>query len=92
MDGIREKIKKYMKKTIEYTDEPIGKIKIIDDFLLTPQNLQLKNNDDGKITINLPKTTLSFFKFYAKKHHTSSNNIIENLLNNYAIQHSHDMN
>lgn len=39
------------KHKVKYTDEPIGKIKIIDDFLPKPQDLILKK-EKTKITIS----------------------------------------
>ena len=34
-----------MNKTIKYTDEPIGDIKIIEDFLPSPKDLILKKEN-----------------------------------------------
>jgi hypothetical protein len=37
------KERKYMKGKIKYTDEPIGKVKVISDFLPSPEELALKD-------------------------------------------------
>ena len=44
MQVIGEKGEKFMKKhKVKYTDEPIGKIKIVEDFLPQPKDLILKD-------------------------------------------------
>lgn len=76
-----------MKKTIKYTDEPIGDIKIIEDFLPSPKDLVLKD-ENVKVTISLTKESIEFFKSEAKKHHTQYQKMIRNLLDMYAANHS----
>ncbi|HHD81201.1 MAG TPA: CopG family transcriptional regulator [Campylobacterales bacterium] len=76
-----------MKKTIKYSEEPIGDIKIIEDFLPSPENLVLKDNN-VKVTISLTKESVDFFKAEAKKHHTQYQKMIRNLLDVYANNHS----
>jgi predicted DNA binding CopG/RHH family protein len=85
---IGEKEKRYMKKTIKYTDEPIGDIKIIEDFLPSPKDLVLKD-ENVKVTISLTKESVEFFKQEAKKHHTQYQKMIRSLLDIYASNHSH---
>ena len=41
-----------MKGKIKYTDEPIGKVKVISDFLPSPEELALKD-ETVKVTISL---------------------------------------
>lgn len=41
-----------MKKKIKYSDEKIGKVEIIDDFLPKPEELIVKE-DNVKVTLNL---------------------------------------
>jgi predicted DNA binding CopG/RHH family protein len=76
-----------MNKTIKYTDEPIGDIKIIEDFLPSPKDLIFKE-ENVKITISLTKESIDFFKAEAKKHHTQYQKMIRNLLDVYAENHS----
>ena len=59
--------KKYMKGKIKYTNEPIGKVKVISDFLPSPEELALKD-ETVKVTIALSKTSVEFFKKEAKKY------------------------
>jgi len=76
-----------MNKTIKYTDEPIGDIKIIEDFLPSPKDLVFKD-ENVKVTISLTKESIDFFKAEAKKHHTQYQKMIRNLLDVYASNHS----
>ncbi|MDD5211261.1 MAG: hypothetical protein PHV62_02515 [Sulfuricurvum sp.] len=75
-----------MKKTIKYTDEPIGDLKIIADFLPSPKDLIFKD-DTVKVTISLTKESVEFFKKEAEKHHTQYQKMIRNLLDVYANSH-----
>ena len=72
-----------MKTIVKYTDEEIGNIKIIEDFLPKPENLILKD-ENIKVTISLTKESVEFFKNEAKKHHTQYQKMIRNLLDIYA--------
>lgn len=42
---IGEKVKRFMNKAIKYSDEPLGEIKLVTDFLPTPEGLALKNEN-----------------------------------------------
>jgi len=81
------KEKRFMKRTIEYTDEPIGDVKIIQDFLPPPKDL-IPKEENVKVTISLTKESVEFFKAEAKKHHTQYQKMIRNLLDIYAQNHS----
>jgi len=87
VQDIGEKEKRFMKKIIKYTDEPMGDIKIIEDFLPSPKDLIFKE-ENVKVTISLTKESIDFFKAEAKKHHTQYQKIIRNLLDVYADNHS----
>ncbi len=86
MLDIGEKERKYMKKTVNYTDGNIGDIKIVDDFLPPPEALVVKD-ENIKVTISLTKESIEFFKKEAKKHHTQYQKMIRNLLDIYASNH-----
>ena len=58
-----------MKRKIKYTDEPIGKVRVVHDFLPSPEELALKD-ETVKVTIALSKTSVDFFKKEAKKYNT----------------------
>lgn len=72
-----------MKKRIKYTDEYLGDVKVIDDFLPPPDELVFKE-EQVKVTIGLSKTAVDFFKKQAKKHHTQYQKMIRRLLNLYV--------
>jgi len=48
-----------MKNKIKYTDEPLGKLRIVDDFLPPPEDLLFKE-ENVKITITLSKDSVFF--------------------------------
>ncbi len=76
-----------MKKKTKYTDEKIGKVKIVKDFLPKPEELVFKE-DTVKVTLNLNKNSLDYFKDLAKKHGSQYQRIIRNLLDSYASHYS----
>ena len=76
-----------MKTKIKYTNEPIGKVKVISDFLPSPEELILKD-ETVKVTIALSKTSVDFFKNEAKKHNTQYQKMIRRLLDEYAAHQS----
>ena len=76
-----------MKKKIKYSDEKIGKVKIVKDFLPEPKDLVLKN-DTVKVTLNLSRSSVEFFKGIAKKHGSQYQKVIRNLLDRYTSHFS----
>jgi predicted DNA binding CopG/RHH family protein len=86
--GIGGKGNRYMKgkKEKKYTDEPIGKVRVIADFLPSPEELALKD-ETVKVTISLSKTSVDFFKNEAKKYNTQYQKMIRRLLDEYAAYH-----
>jgi len=67
-------------------DEPMDKVKIIPDFLPSPEELALKE-ETVKITISLSKASIEFFKNEAKKYNTQYQKMIRRLLDEYAVHH-----
>ena len=74
-----------MSKRIRYSDESLGKIKLVPDFLPSPEELALKN-EQTKVTISLSSESVAFFKEAAKKHHTQYQRMIRQLLDDYVAQ------
>ena len=74
-----------MSKRIRYSAEPLGKIKLVPDFLPSPEELALKN-EQTKVTISLSSESVAFFKEAAKKHHTQYQRMIRQLLDDYVAQ------
>jgi len=80
---IGEKGGRYMKSKIKYTDEPMGELRVIKDFLPPPDQLVLKE-ENVKVTISLKKSSIEFFKKQAKKHHTSYQKMIRQVIDWYT--------
>jgi len=74
-----------MRTKIKYTEEPMGELRIIKDFLPKPEELALKE-ENIKITISLNKSSIEFFKKKAKEHRTSYQKMIRRLIDWYASQ------
>jgi predicted DNA binding CopG/RHH family protein len=75
-----------MKKKITYTNEPLGKVKRVADFLPSPDELAFKE-ETVKVTIALSKASIDFFKDQAKKHDTQYQKMIRRLLDEYTARH-----
>ena len=75
-----------MKKKIRYGDEPVGGLRVVPDFLPSPEQLALRE-EKVKVTISLSRTSMEFFKEQAAVHHTAYQRMIRNLLDAYADQH-----
>jgi len=76
-----------MSVRIKYTNESIGKLRVIRDFLPAPSDLAFRD-EDVKITITLSKTSVDFFKSEAAKADTQYQRMIRRLLDVYVEAHS----
>lgn len=76
-----------MSGKIKYTDEPLGKVEVISDFLPSPEELAFKE-DTVKVTIALSKSSVDFFKREAEKHDTKYQQMIRRLLDAYTRSQS----
>ncbi len=74
-----------MKKKIKYTDEPLGDLRVIKDFLPSPEELAFKE-ENVKVTIALSKTSVDFFKREAQKHRTQYQKMIRRLVDFYVAR------
>ena len=83
---IGEEGERSMKRKIKYTEEPMGELRTVKDFLPPPEQLGLKE-ENVKVTISLNKTSVEYFKKEAQKHHTSYQRMIRRLLDWYASQY-----
>jgi predicted DNA binding CopG/RHH family protein len=83
VQDIGERGGEYMKTKIKYTEEPMGELRVIKDFLPSPEQMVLKE-ENIKVTIALKKTSIEFFKKEAKKHHTSYQKMIRQVIDWYA--------
>ena len=84
--GIGAKARPFMNKPIRYSDEPLGAIRVVPDFLPSPEQLALKN-EQTKVTISLSSESVDFFKEAARKHHMQYQKMIRQLLDEYVARH-----
>ena len=75
-----------MKKHINYTNEPIGEIKIIKDFLPPPEKLVFKRKNI-KVTMALDVESVDFFKKQARRNKVPYQTMIRNLINTYVAKY-----
>jgi predicted DNA binding CopG/RHH family protein len=78
-----EKEGRFMKTKTRYAEEPMGELKVVKDFLPSPDQLVLKE-DNIKVTISLKKSSIDFFKEEARKHSTSYQKMIREVVDWYA--------
>lgn len=76
-----------MKRTRRYSDEPVGPLKVVDDFLPPPGQLVLKD-DSVKVTISLSKASVEFFKAHAARQKVPYQRMIRSLLDRYAAAYA----
>lgn len=77
-----------MKKKIRYKEERLGRLKVVPDFLPSPDELVFRKEDNVKVTLSLSRASIEFFKREAGKHHTRYQKMIRRLLDVYAEQHN----
>jgi predicted DNA binding CopG/RHH family protein len=79
--GAKESL--FVKKKIVYTDEPMGDVEVVADFLPSPAELAFRE-DGVKVTLALSKRSVEFFKSEASKHQTQYQRMIRRLLDSYV--------
>ena len=72
-----------MKKRTKYTDEPLGPMRVVRDFLPPPHELAFKEKS-VKVTMTLKKSSVDFFKRAAKRQHVPYQRMIRALVDAYA--------
>ena len=77
-----------MRKKIKYSDENIGEVLVVKDFLPKPEDLVYKE-DTVKVTLNLSKSSVDFFKDIAGKNGSQYQKVIRKLLDKYVSHFSH---
>ena len=75
-----------MTRKITYTDEPLGDIEVVTDFLPSPAELAFRE-EGVKVTLALSKSSVDFFKTEASKHQTQYQRMIRRLLDSYVEAH-----
>ena len=72
-----------MTRKIKYTNEPIGEVRVVRDFLPPPEELAFRE-DAVKVTLALSRRSVEFFKAEATRHRTQYQKMIRRLLDRYA--------
>ncbi len=75
-----------MKKKITYTDEPMEEVKVVGDFLPPPEELAFRE-ETVKVTLQLSRSSIDYFKQEAQIHHTPYQRMIRRLLDEYTARH-----
>ena len=76
-----------MSEKVRSTNEPMGKVDIVRDFLPAPADLALRD-EAVKVTLALSRKSVAFFKSEAARHHTQYQRMIRRLLDSYVDAHS----
>jgi len=74
-------------KSPSYKNVPLGKFEILKDFLPSPDELVLKDAT-VKVTLNLSKSSIDFFKSLAQKNGSQYQKVIRNLLDRYSSNYA----
>ena len=77
-----------MKNKIKYTEGPMGDVKVVKDFLPPPSELAFRE-ETVKVTLQLSRASVEYFKKEAEIHHTPYQRMIRRLLDEYAEHHAH---
>lgn len=72
-----------MSERIKYTDEPLGAVQVLPDFLPSPAELAFRE-EGVKVTLALSRKSVEFFKSEAQRHHTQYQRMIRRLLDAYV--------
>lgn len=89
MPGYGVKKGVYMKNKLQTGDiieGTVGKMRIIHDFLPSPEELVMKQSK-VKVTLALTRRTVEFFKKQAKSQQAQYQKLIRSLLDEYASRH-----
>ena len=76
-----------MRNSIRYSDGPMEEVRVVSDFLPTPEELVFRE-ETVKETIALSKASVEFFKQEATKHKVSYQRMIRRLLDEYTLRHT----
>ncbi|MCC5846196.1 MAG: CopG family transcriptional regulator [Verrucomicrobia bacterium] len=77
-----------MKNKIKYTDGPMGDVAVVKDYLPPPSELAFRE-ETVKVTLQLSRASVDYFKKEAEIHHTPYQRMIRRLLDDYTEKHVH---
>jgi len=72
-----------MRKKTRYTNEAMGRVRVVKDFLPSPDQLVLRE-ESVKVTISLSKSSVEYFKRVASENRTQYQKLIRKVLDLYA--------
>jgi predicted DNA binding CopG/RHH family protein len=70
-------------RTVKYTTGEIGRVRVIEDFLPSPDEL-VARDDNVKVTLSLSRRSVDFFKRAAKRQRVPYQRMIRALVDRYA--------
>jgi len=70
-------------RTVKYTAGEIGRVKVVEDFLPSPDAL-VARDDNVKVTLGLSRRSVEFFKRAAKERRVPYQRMIRALVDAYA--------
>jgi hypothetical protein len=76
-----------MRHRQKYANEPLGRLKIVADFLPPPERLVIRE-DGVKVTLSLSRRSVDFFKAHAARSKVPYQKMIRTLLDSYASKHA----
>jgi len=76
-----------MSGRIKYTNEPLGPVRVVRDFLPPPEELAF-HEEAVKVTLALSKRSVEFFKAAAAQHNTQYQRMIRRLLDQYVERYA----
>jgi predicted DNA binding CopG/RHH family protein len=74
-------------KEVEYSDGEIGEVRVIKDFLPSPDRLA-RREDNVKVTLSLSRRSVDFFKREAERRQIPYQRMIRALVDEYAKRHA----
>jgi len=80
-----------MNAKTRYSNKPLGKLKVIPNFLPPADDLVFRD-DTVKVTIALSRSSIEFFKREAKRNNTQYQKMIRRLLDIYTESQERDIN
>jgi hypothetical protein len=76
-----------MKRKTSYTNEHLGRLEVVPDFLPPPEALAFRE-ESVKVTLALSRRSVEFFKAEASRHSTQYQRMIRRLLDAYVDVHT----
>jgi predicted DNA binding CopG/RHH family protein len=70
-------------RTVKYTTGEIGRVRVIEDFLPSPESL-VTREESVKVTLSLSRRSVDFFKRTAKQRRVPYQRMIRALVDAYA--------